>query len=533
MYRLIIVDDERQIRKGIQKILNWEEYGIEIVGEAANGVQALELIQKVKPDIVFTDIHMPKMNGIELLESIKTSELSMLSVVLSGYDDYRLVRKAMKAGALDYILKPFSELQIINIVEEILERMDKIDIDKVNTEQGLLWLRDNVFNRLVGGMIDSIELREKIQVLGLKLPKTRCYMAVTRVGEFEEAMDEMARRKEIKQILDAYEEILDKEIGEYAFLNYKGEICIIFVLKEAKGQRDNKKNPLDTFLGKLKKMIPDTITVGAGGVVSNYRGLKTSYEQARTALNYRYVFDNLEVLYYEEIEKFFVDQDIMIDIKARELTEIIDQGNPKKTRQYVGTIFNPNEVNVILPDIFVLRNAAMEVIFTAHQYAQGNPLIDKALLNKEKYNALNQLYFADTKEKIVQIIVTDIDALANEAMRANNSNFSKLIFDLVLYSREHYKDNALSLQFLAERFQVNPAYLGRKFKKETGKSFTDFLNEIRVKKAIELLKTTNSKGTELSEYLGFTNYNYFYMVFKQITGQSPMNFRNSKKKCCI
>ena len=106
MYRLLIVDDETQIREGLKRMLNWKEYGIEVCAEAGNGEQALALIEQLEPHIVLTDIKMPVMNGLELLFELKKMDLDTKAVVLSGYEDFSLVRKAMKYGAVDYLLKP-------------------------------------------------------------------------------------------------------------------------------------------------------------------------------------------------------------------------------------------------------------------------------------------------------------------------------------------------------------------------------------------------------------------------------------------
>ena len=110
-----------------------------------------------------------------------------------------------------------------------------------------------------------------------------------------------------------------------------------------------------------------------------------------------------------------------------------------------------------------------------------------------------------------------------------NVEYSKIVFDTLRTVKAQYADMNLSLQYLAEEFGVNTAYLGRIFKKETGISFANYLNSCRVEAAVRLLKETNKKGSDIYKLVGFSNYNYFYIVFKKLTGKNPMEIRDMDK----
>ena len=137
MYQLLIVEDEKQTREGIKRLLEWQDYGIEICGEAGNGQEALKIIERQRPDIILLDIQMPVMNGLELAKIIHAGYQECKFIVLSGYDDFALVRQAMKYGAVDYLLKPSGKEEIIQTIEEIIDTLEDRIISKLQNNEHL------------------------------------------------------------------------------------------------------------------------------------------------------------------------------------------------------------------------------------------------------------------------------------------------------------------------------------------------------------------------------------------------------------
>lgn len=169
MYKLLIVDDEKQAREGIKRLLSWEDYGIIICGEATNGQEALKIMEEQNPDILLLDIQMPVMSGLELAKRIHDSNLDCKFIVLSGYDDFELVRKAMKYGAVDYLLKPSGKEEIIRTIEELIDSLEDGLISKLENNEHLALLKNNVLTRLITGTISSRELKDKLELLELDL----------------------------------------------------------------------------------------------------------------------------------------------------------------------------------------------------------------------------------------------------------------------------------------------------------------------------------------------------------------------------
>ena len=178
MYKLLIVDDEKQVREGLKRLLPWQDYGITIIGEAINGREALGIIEDQRPDIVLLDIQMPVMNGLELAKRIHGQYPECKFIVLSGYNDFARVREAMKYGAVDYLLKPSGKEEIIRIIEEIIDSLEDSLISRLHNNEYLALLKNNVLNRLISGTISSRELKDKLALLQLDL-SSGCFSIVS------------------------------------------------------------------------------------------------------------------------------------------------------------------------------------------------------------------------------------------------------------------------------------------------------------------------------------------------------------------
>lgn len=407
MYKLLLVDDEKQIRDGLKKIIPWEDYGICICGEASDGREALELIRKEHPQIIITDIQMPGMDGIELMQMAQEENESIQFIVLSGYNDFPLVRKAMRAGAVDYLLKPSSREDIVQIIDEITENIEETVPQQKNTESfGML--KRNILNRLLGNHISPTELKDKMEVLELALPEGSCRVGLVEF-DWEESREEQRFWKSM-EICNLCEKIVETEKKGLCFLNALGEVCLIMCHDDVWTTENKENNMLSHLAESIEKELQITISVIVGDWVKTWRSLSVSYR------------------------------------KAKEISE--------------------------------------------HSSGFG--------------------------EKDFSMEKNDM---------ANQIQYRKLVMDMIQCIEKNYSNQDLSLQYLAADYHLNTAYLGRIFKKETGVSFNDFLSNMRIGKAKELLRTTNYKGNELSEKVGFANYNYFYIVFKKITGMNPMEFR--------
>lgn len=179
MYKLLIVDDELHIRNGLVTLIEWEIYGIEIAGTAEDGMKAYLAIKELKPDLVLVDISMPNMNGLELIELCTHLDSPPKFIILSGYNDFAYVQKAIHLGALDYLLKPIDQYQLCDAISSSVKKLDDFYAHQQNFQESLLAMRNNILMRILHAQIEIQEFQEKCQITDISL---RCRWM--RVGVF-------------------------------------------------------------------------------------------------------------------------------------------------------------------------------------------------------------------------------------------------------------------------------------------------------------------------------------------------------------
>lgn len=523
MYKLLIMDDERQIREGMKKIIPWQQYGFEICAEAANGVEGLKQIEKYHPQAVFADIRMPVMDGIEFLEELKKRKENCDVVVLSGYSDYELVRKAMKSGAVDYLTKPSGKEDLIQVLEDLTERIEAHRSYKMESDKNLELMKQNVLYRLAHNQISSMELRSRAELLEMELPVGECRIAVA-VRQDEEPLGIYNRgvTSELYRQGKAGEQM---KPAVHCFNDEKGRVCFLATGLRKQENEFRFRSYLEKFLSCASEEFVGDIAIAVGTKAKTYRSVWKSYDSAIKALEYQFAFGNGEILDYDKIQEYVSRQDTQFHINGNEFREVLQRGDRNEIENYVKEIFRDYHEKTAVADPYLLKSGAVELAILSFQRFEDQHYKESNGIYHMKAHVMKKIGGARTLDEMQQIILDNIWKILDKIEKSRNEEYSRPVADAIQHILMDYANQDLSLQTLSEKIHVNAVYLGRVFKKETGSSFNDYLNNVRVEKAKELLTTTNYKGNELYEKVGFSNYNYFYIVFKKITGVKPTEYR--------
>ena len=183
LYKILLVDDEEEVRKSIIKKINWEEEGFLVVGDAENGVEALEKIENLNPDLVFTDIRMPYMDGLELINEINERYPLIKSIIFSGFDDFDYAKEAIRMGVIEYVLKPVSAIELTEILRKVHKTMDeelnkKRDIERLKRgyQASLPILREQFLNGLIHGSLGKSEIEYALTEYEINLKNASKYI---------------------------------------------------------------------------------------------------------------------------------------------------------------------------------------------------------------------------------------------------------------------------------------------------------------------------------------------------------------------
>ena len=301
LYKLMIVDDEEEIRLGVIKKINWEEYGFIVVGDAENGKEALEIAEKLHPDVIMTDIKMPFMDGLELGKRIADLMPSTKIIIFSGSDDLEYAHQAIKINVVEYVLKPINSIELIEVLKRLKEKLDKQYDDKRNMEvlkkhyiESIPVIREQFLIGALEGRITKEQWRNNEKKLNLDFIKGYPVVALINIDNTLEAEENSLILISIKKIVDENME------GSFEFVSfpYLDKIVILLSLHE----KDNITRIINEICKIFESIFSSTISVGIGRICESINEIRSSYKTAQGALDYKPILGNGKTIYIDDLE---------------------------------------------------------------------------------------------------------------------------------------------------------------------------------------------------------------------------------------
>ncbi|TDL34256.1 response regulator [Jeotgalibacillus sp. S-D1] len=515
MYKVLLVDDEINILEGIATMVNWEGCGTELFVKANNGQLAFDLIMKAPPDIVITDIKMPGINGVDLIQKVHKIFPEIKFIVLSGYDEFEFAKTAMECNVKHYLLKPSNEKKIeaalTQIVDDLNEKQEKdhfienmhVQLQKVMPIAKEQFLKDYITSKKYGR--EDWEYYSKLfnidhssgnfRLILLSIDDAHDYEH--RIALKEVAADELSENKQISLSTITGEKVV--------FLMEEQNVTeIIERLKNAKRK-------FSSFY-----YLTFTSAVSNQGTI---RELKTLYSEALNCLTQRFYLEAGSIITTNDLrndEKSF--QKLQYD--HEDLIFMIRSGNSKEVRQYLQAFVEQVIENQY--DVNLVKSHCIELFMLMIRQAPKENM-DSYL---EEIIILKDLESFEDIRKFIERVSTEISEAYYERTKKSQSN---ILHRIVQYVDEHIADQDLSLTKVAnEILFMNSDYVGKLFKKEKGERFSNYLIDQRIKKAIEMLEQSDEvRVFELAEAVGFgNNPRYFGQVFKKHTGVTPSEYKN-------
>lgn len=536
-YKVILVDDEEDIRQGIIRRIRWEELGFVVIGQAENGIEALEMIEKTSPDLVISDIKMPFMDGIQLATEIHERFPAIKMIILSGFDDFEYAQEALKLGVLRYILKPINALEMCTLLREIKVILDEEILSKRNLndlrciyKKTLPLLKERFLNQWIEEEIPLEFIKENIMELGLKLYQDPLVIIIIRP-------DEIYKRKIINSSIG------NKHLLKLAIFNICEEISLqndFGMLFERKEEfiviaelRKNEQPKSSSYLFKkleqmrimINKYLHTTITIGVGSLCTDYTLLYKSYLGARSALDYTITVGNNKIIYIDDIEPSHSHEHWIEEVYEHTLITLIKLGQEKKIGQAVDKILNRLE-----GECLALREYQIYIlgILSTIMKLGHNMKLDMNIFFPKDTNLLEVLSRFYTKDQVQNWLTQICISMAQDINKKHKKNKNELVHKAIEHIMTHYSDEELNAEQLCQHLHVSPNYFSALFKKEMGITFSTYLTQVRIEKAKELLKTTNIKASEIGHAVGYSEGHYFSYVFKKVTGCAPTDYRNGK-----
>lgn len=511
MLKVILIDDEIVILQGLKKLINWTALGLEIVGEAMDGLEGLSLIEEKHPDIVISDITMPNLNGIEMLRLINEKKYKLKTIFLSGYQEFEFVQEAMHYGATDYLLKPVNEDNMIKVLNRISQ--------EIGEERSYHYLRkqDSIWEQKFQELLLNKDWSVTIDKFCLLIKKEAICIGSKLLWK-KEAVSKDDNLSIIKyEIYDYIHRIIEELGGK---LIRKDNNAIYWII-----QLDNR-NELLQLINNIDELVTRKYPISMINGISCYHdSILEMYKSAKRALEI-YYFEELKICY--DVKK---DYDIKLKTQAFKMefdnlcqSIVVNRDSDLIVKEILNAISMLKEIH------FGKKNAFINdcILLTGQIYALLN---DCGLVNE--YNQEEYLEFIENiRTKLTfSNMVKEVDAFYEQLFLKiqllNNVHESSEIIKIKQYIDKHYHES-ITLEQLANYIGMNASYLSTFFKKETGQNFKSYLTLVRMKEAIRLLNSTDLKSYELANSVGYSDPKQFREKFKEVFGVSPQQYRKQK-----
>ena len=489
MYKLYLLDDEPFILEGLKYIIDWEEYGFDVVGTSSNGEDGFNFIKNEDVDLIITDIMMPKMTGLELISNLKKINHNAKFIVLSAFQEFQYAKEAISMGAENYLTKPIDEDELIQTIEEVKKKIEKIKLEKVDTK---IFKNDLILKLICNKNNDEVLDRLKLEGVNLNY-KSLCVVIV----EFAEDVN-------INNLILNHIDNLDYEYC----VNLQNQILIIM------DKESVNKDALRNLKDDLSSIINEQIYISRGKYVDSIDNLNCSYQSAKDIHEYKLVYPNISWIREYKEKSYNLENIDYIDFDH--LKKLLLNKDNKESLNYIESIFSKlkNDENLTVKQI---KTKSIEVFLNVYNYFNDSKIIKGLDLYLEK--VINSVNLDQ-----IQIELNNMIKHRQSKLEETDDSISPIILKLLRNIEKNYSKD-LNLKEISETYNINSIYLGQLFQKETGILFSDYLNNFRVNKAKNLLVETSLKAAEIGELVGYANKNYFYRKFKDIVGITPSEWR--------
>lgn len=516
MYKVIVVEDDRIIRRGICQSIKWDEHGFIVAGEAGDGEVALGLIEKEQPQVVISDINMPFMDGLEMAKKIKEISPETRIIFLTGYEDFKYAQQAVKLKAYDYLLKPVDSDQLLHKVKDAAADWERETKKEKRIIESLPYLQQKFFQELMKGGEKWMDMEKELAELGVELegPDYAAVLVHSSLGFHDEC-----KRRMTEIISSLFSRgnyiVIDVDPKEYA------------ILLSLEHENDVRKGQLVQQLFDGCNALGHSVTITLGRTYPNLFELGKSLLESRLAMDLRHIMGTGKIFSFEDTASSKEETESRIKELESELENQIKLGIPEKVSETLNQLNKAilEKKSVPLTDLKIIALKFSTMLFFEVEKWKKEEI--KSFNSSDVYQDIIKM---ETLSEMMEILNRLIQQWNDEMSKKEDKNHFSHVDQAIMYIKEHFHESTLTLKKVAEFIHVSTPYLSNLFKLEKGINFGDFLLELRMKKAMEELRKGDKKTYEVCEKVGYNNPQYFSICFKKFTGYTPAEYKKQFNK---
>lgn len=517
MNTVFIADDELIIRQGLKCIIDWEKFGFTIIGEASNGIDALDFILQEQPDLVLLDIRMPRLLGVDVVQKAREQGYEGHFIILSGFTDFKYAQAAIRYGVDFYLTKPIDEDELQEAVDSLRKTLEEKDRQNDTWKQyrkkahGMLLL-DILTNRADFSQLSIKDLNLEAEQYQIVIYEKYSHNASQMSYRFSDLL------KVTNEQNSSYENIT---IENNEVLLLKGEFTLHkfqqFLEHYEREQKPQKDSPLDSLF------------ITYGRPVTDIREVHISYEEALLLLQRRFFCEHKQhTIGYDQLPKRGDEESFRLtpETLQKYCEGLIGYIQAAKRNQMAVTL-HELETNLYSCDEDIPRIK----LFLTDLYLSIKEKISHLYHNVDISFPSNAeiIEFINSKYYLYEIILFFTEQFEMLIRTIGNPSSSGVMDDIIHYIEHNYMDN-IKLENIAPLFGYNSSYLGKIFTKKVGEGFNVFVDKIRIEHSKELLENSSLKVYEIAEKVGYRNVDYFHTKFKKYVSQSPAEYRKHMRQ---
>lgn len=538
MINIVLVDDDALALTKIKDMIRVRN--VKVAAEFTQADEALEFIRERQPDILITDMRMPRINGVELIRLAKQFQPELQVIAISSYKDFNYVKDSFREGSIDYILKHMmTEESMTNALLEAMKRLKKTDSEPLQEEmieEGKAVLREKIFSQMFRNEISVEKAEERLKKYKISPDIGSTIVMICEIDGYAEISERFCE-KDRRIFLNAARNIIEKvteKVPERIIIKITEERYVVLMTFS------NVKSQLYIYStgaqyarqvnANMKKLMNVDVSVSLGRLCMSLSELRRSYQECK---------DVLKNKFFDGRGKIYNNYTSAVDDTKREHREITGrfQGNrvyqkllalDESCLEDVRDVFRKFKKEKV--PVMVIEVGIVEMLNTGYKIVEEKGL--ESIRRTEDfhvmYGRIKRQETADEMSAQICGFYSDIMAELKKQNKLEQRGYSKYTNQAVRYLNTNYKE-AGSLKELADQMGIHYAYLSKIFKQDTGVNFGEYLNRIRIEKAKEMIRQGECRIKEISAEVGFNQYNYFFRVFKQIEGCTPAEFEKKIK----
>lgn len=529
MYSLLIVDDEKWVRQGLRSTIDWQAVGVEVLGEAEDGEEALKFIQHRTPDIIITDIKMPRMDGLALIETVKNRKMPSKIIIISGYSDFSSAQKAIRCGASDYVLKPIEETQVLDVVRKCVTELRRENEEHEQLIRMTECIRESLplaRQRYIETLLTNVsalngDWRTLWDRLQIQLNPNRLKAISVKVYDWGSNAVNAKERYLLRYALANIAEEIGKVMGKTLIISldrHEADTDLVILQSPYHGNDDGTGRGMESLIRACRRYLGIGINIGISRI-SEVTNLQAAYQEAVQA-GANAFYDGYGKVY----EAAQMEQTHLLQVQEYKgpngwdtrFAHALKLGKEAALAEMIDELFSHVQMSRHKYPPHRIRSGLTAL------FGEIEKKLESSRSSEQSYVNILPLPYCTLSELRGELLTI----VRNFQLAHNTSGNRKRFIELAIrYMEEHFAE-AITMNNVAEHLYLNPSYFSKIFHEETGETFSKYLIRLRIDKTKNLLKDSTLKIYEVAQQVGYQDFRHFVKLFKDQEGITPAQYRD-------